>query len=1028
MENEQTYYFLEIPLDDPDKRMLQLGRLGLQEELENGPSWLRAYLGQSINNLMGEEIFLVSDNKIWQWNEIVHQEYRSDPYATTILLNQLGIPEDAVIPTFRLTDESLAPVIDRDFYAIYPEAEAGEVINDLRKLGLLQPDSPGNTWIREEDIQNRPDELFYVRGNRLLHPDEYEGMDLSKTPVFMLDDLVKLQHAKDIAAVMDRDKSANNFIGIPFGRRTMEVCVAAVRSHPVNLKQAGSFHETDVLRNAYTDRVSPLFDIAKGIRPWVLNLETYYRFSALDERCVALPAYKDLPEYGVGLSEKEYGQIKTVSNDDRNHQHFKEIPYEERTLLLSMAALRAYGGNLCEVPENFRTAEVIMAALENNGLALEYVNPEKMTNRIIDTALLNSHGEAIKFIPEENRTREICMAAVELSGWMLHYVPDNLKDEEMCRNALKPSPLTGFTDYKVLGLIPYESVIMETLEACHRDNNAGFHLLHAISDKDLTDKIASYCVLWDKECTIHILDKGIFTEANEKAIENNWWNLDYLPEKHRTPDLCRHAGMQSVHKSYEGYTIMGYIPHAGVCLDILLGAKEMFNVSDMMKTIDPKLTESDVLLKMIAKEPSLADYIPVLKGKDDPYIQAILNFPEEYRTKELCIKAMENACLDKGRDRSLTGTILKAIPQTGVKIQTANVLWQQKIHSAIEFLNKISDTVKSGELLSGLGTQQQEDFLFVSNWPLTFIPEERMTQQLCNVAVLFEGDNIRSVPERLYDDEVITSMLCKYGYTLQYLPEEKKTYENCLIAVSADHRGLLAVPEKHLTEDLCRVAVQTGASFYEHFSNADSFDIFERIPYEHIVKEGIALLEPLLNKEKLTEVIAENAKNIKYIPDSYKTADFYNEAIKANGSALEHIPEGMKTKEMCLHAINFNPNAIGWIPENMRNSDVCLKSVMENPDNTTFVPENILKGKNIYTFYNRLEKFHIEPELSYHQIKDLFNGGSLIVPKITSGNQVLSNRIISYNKERNSIICTVKSEKIIPVIPKKEDKKNSIKL
>lgn len=1062
MEKEQTYYFLEIPLDDPDRIMHQLGRLGLKEELENGPSWLHSYLHQSIKNGVVEEQFLVSNKTIWQWDEIVHQEYWSDPEVTAGLLRQLGIPKDAHIPVLRLTDETLEPVLNRDFYAIYSDAEATQVIHDLTKLGLFQPE---NQWLKEENIRNREDELLYIRGNSILRPEQYQGMELARTPVFMLNDLIKIQHLKDIVSVMDRNKSENSFRSIPFERRTMEVCVAAIKSFSGNIKQIGGIKERDVLYKVYTDKISPLFDVAKDIRPWAIGTELFLTLAALDERCVALPLYENLPKYGVGITRKDYDYIRSVSSDNPDIQRFKDIPYPERNYLISSAAVQAYGRNLNEVPADLKTPALIMIALEKDGLALEFVRIEKMTGRMIDTAIENSCGEAIRFVPEEARTRE------------------------------------------------------------------------------------------------------------------------------------------------------------------------------------------------------------------------------------LCLRAMEQALNSPDRDRKLTGKILKAIPDANVKVEAAEMVWQSNINRYKKIYNQIFDAEKKGELYPGLDKQQMDDIGFISTYPLSFIPEERYTQLLCDMAILGNGDNIRSAPENLRDDEIITSSLCKYGEALQYLPDEKKTFENCLAAASGDHYALHFVPEKFLTKDLCRIVVQTGAKMYEAFETSDSIAILEKIPYPDIVTDGIALLEPHLNTDKLLKVIEENTACLKYIPNSYKTQNFYNQAVNLNGWALEYVPEQMKTKEMCLAAkdafpdlgyahlgivshvpypdvaleflkdakgnidvhevfnairkdilnnetvetaISLDPNcfkyvpdelktedickqaikelaawgevfdhipgkvmtdeiykfsvdtfevALSWIPEEKRTyemcksavtrdcdllqfvpeqmktheickialdnsdkiidignynilqhipySDICLeaiskfesgteplvlysmvhnnafneeivkkavqadglciayipekylneeiaaiaidnthkvnkviqyipddlftsalcekavmilpesinflpkekcnpelylKATMNSQGNSIIIPKDVENGRNIYSFFKRIEKYDFEPKLNYQQISDLYKGNSMTIPKITHSGQELVNRTITYNKDRNSITCTAKSEKIKPVVPEIEIKKNGVKL
>jgi len=904
MENQQNYYFLEIPLDDPDKIMQNLSGLGLKEELENGPSWLRAYLEQSIKNKMVEEIFLVNNNTIWQWDETVHENYQSDPQFTAGLLKQLGIPQDVHIPVLRLTDETLEPVPDRDFYAVYPDGEAPQVIRDLTKLGLLHPTNTEGQWLTEDSIRHRDDELLYISANRVLSPGQYQGKDLAKTPVYMLDDLLKLQHVKDIAGVMDRNKSENYFRSIPFERRTMEVCVAAVRTFAGNIKQIGSLPENDVLHKAHIDKISPLFSLAKDIRPWAIGTELFLRLAALDERCVALPDYENLSKYGIGITRKDYDYIRSVSFDNSGIQRFKDIPHQERNYLISSAAVQAYGRNLREVPGDLKTPSLIMTALENDGMALEFVQAEKMTAQMLYSAIKNSHGQAIMFVPGEARTRELGLAA------------------------------------------------------------------------------------------------------------------------------------------------------------------------------------------------------------------------------------MEQALCNPDRDRKLTGKILEAIPDATVKLEALNMLWQSNINRYKDFYNRVFDSEKKGELLPGLDKQQMDDIVLISTYPLSFIPEERFTKLLCDMAILGNGDNIRSVPENLRDDEIVTSSLCKYGDALQHLPEEKRTYENCLAAAGSDQFALYFIPEKYLTHDLCRITVQTGAGMYEEFQNPDSIAVLEKIPYPDIVKEGIALLDPHLNRNELLDIISENPRCMQFIPDRFKTKFFYNQAVNVNGWALEYVPGEMKTKQMCraakdaspdlgyghlaivsfvpyadvaleylkeaqsnidvhevfmsipeeardekliaeavkmdlncfhflddarktrelclmavrlggaqgnifnyipekmwdrdfcMQAFETNPAVIAKIPAGMRTPDICLRAVLDNPDNKIYVPAEIAGGKNIYSFNNRLEKLLVEPrQLKYEDVNTLYRGGSIRIPQIKNKAGVLTDKQITYNKDLDSIICRGEKTAVRPAQPQPDQRR-----
>jgi len=80
-------------------------------------------------------------------------------------------------------------------------------------------------------------------------------------------------------------------------------------------------------------------------------------------------------------------------------------------------------GLYCEcvknLPEEFKTHEVYVYAVRENGYALE-------------------------FIPDEFKTAELCMEAVKSRSFALKFVPEELKTADLCFEAVKESCVWGF--------------------------------------------------------------------------------------------------------------------------------------------------------------------------------------------------------------------------------------------------------------------------------------------------------------------------------------------------------------------------------------------------------------------------------------------------------------------------------------------------------------------------------------------------------------------------------------------------------
>lgn len=96
------------------------------------------------------------------------------------------------------------------------------------------------------------------------------------------------------------------------------------------------------------------------------------------------------------------------------------------------------------VPEKLRSHYLCVAAVKEDGLALEFV-PKAIFAYIIDMykheasktselcfTAVNQDGFALQFVPDELKSPDICLAAVRKEGDALEYVPEALLTHELC--------------------------------------------------------------------------------------------------------------------------------------------------------------------------------------------------------------------------------------------------------------------------------------------------------------------------------------------------------------------------------------------------------------------------------------------------------------------------------------------------------------------------------------------------------------------------------------------------------------------
>ncbi len=106
------------------------------------------------------------------------------------------------------------------------------------------------------------------------------------------------------------------------------------------------------------------------------------------------------------------------------------VPESSRTPALCLAAVLEDGLALQFVPEAFRTAEICLEGVRRRGWMLEHV-PEDLKTYETCMVAVKEDGLALKYVPEALRTPELSLAAVKANGLAIEFVPGHL---------LAPSP------------------------------------------------------------------------------------------------------------------------------------------------------------------------------------------------------------------------------------------------------------------------------------------------------------------------------------------------------------------------------------------------------------------------------------------------------------------------------------------------------------------------------------------------------------------------------------------------------------
>ena len=293
-------------------------------------------------------------------------------------------------------------------------------------------------------------------------------------------------------------------------------------------------------------------------------------------------------------------------------------------------------------------------------------------------------------------------------------------------------------------------------------------------------------------------------------------------------------------------------------------------------------------------------------------------------------------------------------------------------------------------------TQQHCQLAFeVNPYQLEFIPQKLQTELMCTRTAI-------SYPSCIKYISVITPRLAKLavsfnGDSLREIPDEFRTPEICKIAVEKDPRSLKDVPGEFRTSEICKIDVEKDPYAIEFCKiqtkelvdiafakKPETFSLFDDKlkTYEMCVKayKRYPLLVKYIPKHlydiDLVNLVMEDyfqGANIEYIPDEFKTYELCMGVIGFRGDLLKHVPKKLITEEMILKALNSryspcsdeeyinNPKYLNVILESERlyliknvTQEICDLSIELNPKNIIYVPK---KFQNKIIYANLIVKY-----------------------------------------------------------------------
>ena len=183
-------------------------------------------------------------------------------------------------------------------------------------------------------------------------------------------------------------------------------------------------NETAPVISPTTADVQSLKDVIRSEKPLSQNLcMEYVRRNGFDIEHVP-PSFRSMPvllaavgQNGMAIQffdESDwYGIARPAESEQNGPSTSVSLADGSEAFALEVALIASSqnGGCLRLIPNKLRTKVVVKAGLEQDGWALQYLQPEEISNEIRLVALQQS-GYAIRFIEPQDRTPDLCLAAV----------------------------------------------------------------------------------------------------------------------------------------------------------------------------------------------------------------------------------------------------------------------------------------------------------------------------------------------------------------------------------------------------------------------------------------------------------------------------------------------------------------------------------------------------------------------------------------------------------------------------------------
>lgn len=230
---------------------------------------------------------------------------------------------------------------------------------------------------------------------------------------------------------------------------------------------------------------------------------------------------------------------------------------------------------------------------------------------------------------------------------------------------------------------------------------------------------------------------------------------------------------------------------------------------------------------------------------------------------------------------------------------------------------------------------------------LQYIPDDRITPEICLRCVQNNGFALERVPDRFRSDELCLTAIRSNGTAIEFVPAHLRTIENFRIAAETNPYGAMA-------------------SIYQHEVSADEYRELCLIAVRRIGGSLEAILKKspsVVDTEIVAAAIQSDPGAIKHVPSAFVTdallhaavtgeKSYHQRQLKADdpmhfSGPLQAIADKWPdrvTELLCLVAVNHYWRAIADVPEALRTVRVILAAVRQDPSAWNWVSDEEKTG------------------------------------------------------------------------------------